>query len=344
VIIITDTRTLDDIITELKSDIMRRNPAICDWSDLSVNLTLAQAYGKMIYDLEQLIYSTADSLFINTATGSDLDKLVVDRLPDGRQDGTKASGQVTFSRTSATTVDIAIPSGTIISEPTTVGPVYFYTSEDVTLSAGDTTVTVDAVAQLTGIDGNAPSNTIIGLVNPPSGIQAVTNPLAFSGGTDEESDDDLRTRYIYAVLVPGKATNAMIEEHLSDLDNVTEAQCFNVLPGVIELVIDTEEVVTAQTSAVETCIIENIAAGIVAHGVVGATIVSGTKNVDLDTCAGGYIYVVVDAVPTTSESITITYRTRMEIPRLQLLLFQHIPRLEQLLQRRWQPALICAQR
>jgi len=34
--------------------------------------------------LEKLIYTVADDLFINTATGDSPDKLVIDRLPDGR--------------------------------------------------------------------------------------------------------------------------------------------------------------------------------------------------------------------------------------------------------------------
>lgn len=304
----TTLRTLEDIITELKLDIMRRNPAISDWSPLSVNLTLAQAYSKQIYDLEQLIQETADSLFINTATGAALDKLVVDRLPEGRQGGTKAYGSLTFGRSTAAPVDIVIPLGSIVSQPNPNGdPIYFETTAAGTLAKGDLTVAIDATAMLEGVDGNAPSGTITGLIAVASGVQSVTNSLAFTDGTDQESDEDLRKRYIYAVQIPGRATENMIVQHLYDLDTVTEAKVFTILPGVVEIVVATSTVVNPDPEIEET-IIDNIAAGIVARGTVGATIVGGKSTVNVDTCAGGYVYVVVDSVPTGAEDIEFEYK------------------------------------
>ncbi len=311
-------RTLQEIIDELKADIQRRNPAISDWSSLSVNLTLAQAYCKQIYDLEQLISTTADSLWVNTATGADLDKLVVDRLPAGRQPGTKAIGDVTFSRTSAAPVSITVPIGTIVSQPNSNGvPVYFETTELGTMTSGTTSVTVGAEAMVEGENGNAPSGTIIGLVNVPSGITSVTNALAFYDGTDQESDDALRKRYIYSVNIPGRATESMIEQHLLDMANVTEAQVFTILPGIIELIVDDTKTITDVTeeAAIEATILDNIAAGIVARGTIGATIVGGTDTPSVDTCAGGNVFAVVDSVPAGIESITIGYKNQLNNAR-----------------------------
>ena len=307
-IFITTARTLQTIINELQADIISRNPAIADWSPVSVNLTLAQAYSKLIYDLEQDIISTANSLWVNTATDSDLDKLVVDRLPAGRQPGTEASGSVTFSRTTSAPVDIAIPKGTIISQPNPSGvPVYFITTEDVTLVAGTLSIASDAIAMMAGTNGNAPAFTIIGLINVPSGITSVTNPLAFTNGTDAESDDALRKRYIYSVNIPGRATSSMIVQHLIDLQSVTEAMVFTELPGVVEIVVDSNLGVTNYDTTIAPAIVDNLAAGVIARGLVGATIVSGTITPNINTGAGGYVFAIVNSVPTSAETMTISY-------------------------------------
>ena len=309
----TTYRSLQDIITELSLDIMRRNPAICDWSPLSVNLTLAQAYSKQIYDLEQMIQETADNLFVNTATGAALDKLVVDRLPAGRLPGTLATGNLAFARSTGLPVDILIPAGSIVSQPNADAvAVYFESSEDVILRAGELSVEAPGRALYAGVNGNAPANTIIGLVSVPSGIQYVSNPLPFTGGTDEESDDDLRKRYIYAVQIPGRATASMMEQHLTELDVVTDSKVFTVSPGVVEILTtihptEGEKDYSIIYSDIENAIISNLAAGITAHGLVGAQILAGEFTTNIATGAGAPVFGLVGSVPTGNEVIIFKY-------------------------------------
>ena len=316
----TSYRTLQDIITELKFDIMRRNPAICDWSPLSVNLTLAQAYSKQIYDLEQMIQTTADNLFVNTAAGAALDKLVVDRLPAGRLPGTIATGNLSFSRLSALPIAILIPAGSIASCPNHDGvAVYFVTTEDVTLPAGELAVEALSQAMNAGVDGNVPANTITGIVSVPSGIQFVNNPLPFTGGTDEESDDDLRKRYIYAVQIPGRATKSMLEQHLYELDVVTDSKVFTVNPGIVEILTTIHPTSSSQDydsiySEIESVIIDNLAAGVVAHGLIGATIDNGVPTVNIATGAGAPVYAVVGTSPPGNEHINFKYVNNNGVP------------------------------
>lgn len=312
----TKRRLLRDIIHELRLDIMRRNPAICDWSPMSINLTLAQAYSKQIYDLEGLVQETAENLFVLTAKGVALDKLVVDRLPEGRLPGTLATGFIAFARSFSLPIDVLIPTGSIVSQPNeNAVAVYFETIEDATLKAGEMSVEAPARAMVAGIGGNAPANTITGRVSTPSGIQFVSNPLPFIGGTDAESDEDLKKRYIYAVQIPGRATESMILQHLLELAVVTDSKVFTVAPGVVEILTtihptETEKNYDAIYKNIEKIIVTNIAAGIVAHGLVGARIKEGEFETGIASGAGAPVFCVVDSFPTGKEEIEFTYTNK----------------------------------
>ncbi|MCL2087661.1 MAG: baseplate J/gp47 family protein [Oscillospiraceae bacterium] len=62
--------------------------------------------------------------------------------------------------------------------------------------AGNVTLDIPIKAVNGGIDGNVPPDTIILMVKPESGISYVSNVLATTGGTAEETDDDLRLRIL----------------------------------------------------------------------------------------------------------------------------------------------------
>ncbi len=311
----TETRSIADIVDELKLEIMRRNPRINDWTPLSVNRTLAEVMATQFYQLEKLIYAVADDLFINTATGDSLDKLVIDRLPDGRQPGTKATGQLTFSRSSPAPISIDIPAGTKASMPMPSGePVYFVTTQSTTLPAGDTSVVAAAEAEDIGVAGNAPAFSITALISAPPGIMSVTNSLPFENGTDAESDEDLRARYIYAVQIPGRAIRSMIEQHMYDLESVFEAKCFNVAPGEVEIIVDCADIFS-HDAAIDSTIVDNLAAGVVARGLLAATASPSGNIPSLGNSAGGHIWVRPEENVLNAESFSVIYEDHLGRPR-----------------------------
>ena len=69
----------------------------------------------------------------------------------------------------------------------------FLSSEDVTIGE-DGTVLVPVIASEAGADSNVAANTITNMDDPLDEIISITNPEAMTGGTDEESDDDLYDR------------------------------------------------------------------------------------------------------------------------------------------------------
>lgn len=64
---------------------------------------------------------------------------------------------------------------------------------------GQVTAKIPVQALHGGINGNVPPDTIILMVKPDSNIFYVTNPKAMTGGTPEETDDELRERVLEAI-------------------------------------------------------------------------------------------------------------------------------------------------
>lgn len=89
----------------------------------------------------------------------------------------KATGTVTFTGTAST----AIPKGTKVK---TSSGIVFETDSAVTIAADATTANADVTAVVAGASGNVDAAAINALVSPVTGVSAVTNANATSGGTE----------------------------------------------------------------------------------------------------------------------------------------------------------------
>lgn len=81
----------------------------------------------------------------------------------------------------------------------------------------------------TGPDGNVAADTITTITNPGSvaGITAVTNPAAFTGGRERETDEEFRDRYYASVDYAGGVNADSIRAALlQNVDGIMEAKVF----------------------------------------------------------------------------------------------------------------------
>lgn len=310
-----EIRTIDDIAESLKIEQMARHPYLKDYTDYSVLTTLNQSMGVQVQYVEEQSKAEIEANSIWTATGDDLDLLVSDR-GISRQEGIRATGTITFRTSSPATVAIDIPMGTLTSSTGSDGTVIFFeTTVAGTIDVGYTSATIYAQAQETGEDGNVPEYSINTLKVYISGITRVENTSAFSGGTNEESDDDLRTRYKYATDINGKATLPLMEQHIYDLETVRECQIYTKSAGEIEIVVDTSVIADDDDDVVD-CIEENIAVGIVGRGCVLATIDNGIITPSIDTIKSGKLYVRVESnLISVGESFLLNYKNTSGISR-----------------------------
>ena len=300
--------TIEELELQIKNEIISKHPLVRDFSPLSMLSILGGIVAGQTYLLYNRIDESTRSISILTATGSDLDDLVVDRLPMGRQLGTQATGNLTFKRSTTANEIIPIPLG---SKALALGQdgskQYFETTAYGEIAIGDYSVIIGAHAVEPGILGNVGAYSITQLPFAIQGVERVENVDAFANGTDEESDDDLRTRYYYAVLVPGKATQEVIEEHLSDLEDVNEAHIYPRSHGDIEVIVDYDEGTGSDSTEILESLETNIAAGITCRGILGATINSGIVHKDLAETSGGRIWVRATENVLSGESMSIEY-------------------------------------
>ena len=131
-----------------------------------------------------------DQSFPQTAGGAYLDYHAQMRGIT-RTAATKAAGTLRFSVERAAAADLTIAAGTVCM---TAEEVRFQTTEAVVLKAGELTADAPAEALEPGRSGNAAAGTIRILTACPVGITGCTNPAPFTGGSDQEDNESLRSR------------------------------------------------------------------------------------------------------------------------------------------------------
>lgn len=165
-----------------------------------------------------LLFSTIEdvynSRFVDTAVGTslyNLGKAIGLRLLSAQ----KAVGYLQITGADGTTV----PQGWLAA--TIAGAQYVVQTEG-EITGGS--VTLPAMAMLAGPDGNTAADTITVIVNPMTGITAVTNPAIFDGGRNTETDAEYRARYYESVdFAGGVNADAIAGEILQNVEGVFSA-------------------------------------------------------------------------------------------------------------------------
>jgi uncharacterized phage protein gp47/JayE len=174
----------------------------------SITRKLIDMVAEAIAETQAEGYMLALEYDIDAKSGAALDDFVrrfgFDRYPAKRSTGT-----ITFSRTTPYGEDIFIPPNTQVRTASGV-TVRASTIVPAFLKAGDTEVSVPAQAVDPGSIGSVSAGTLTTWVNNAiSNIEAVTNPVAFSGGADQEDDVALRIRFKRTVFRNLAGTESM---------------------------------------------------------------------------------------------------------------------------------------
>ena len=197
-----------------------------------------------------------------------------------------------FSRPTAALYDIVIPAGTLCAMTTEAGQlIKFQTTEATTMVTGQTLAYAAAAAMNIGNEGNVANNTIKTILTPIIGISNCTNDAPFTGGTDQEADEDLRKRALYTIWVTGKATVPLVQEHVAGVEGVREVKVETLGQGDVLLVVDSEGGTGAPEPAIGNMIRENLAAGCTAPGVLGASLRDAGDSFQIGDCSGGQVWV-----------------------------------------------------
>lgn len=176
-----------------------------DTADLAVRLYAAAAEIQTLYAYADWAMKQS---FPQTATGQYLDYHGALRGIT-RKGGTRAEGSLRFRIDTALLEDLTIPAGTVC---TTAGLVRFVTTEAGTILAGELYTDVAAQAESAGSAGNVGPETITYMTKAPTGVTGVINPAAFIGGSNLESDEELRSRVLDSFIRLPNGANAAFYE------------------------------------------------------------------------------------------------------------------------------------
>jgi len=199
-----------------------------------LNLLLSALVYELVVLKNDINYTANQNLLAN-ATGQALDKLGelvgVYRLP-----AQPARTTLRFHIDNPKTFDIVIPAGT---KATPDQKIFFKTTQEATIKAGDTFIDIEAECEEVGTIGNGFLAGQINMLSTPiSYIVKVENITTSMYGTDIESDEHLRERIR---LAPERYSNAGSKEayifHTKSVhQDIEDVSVFSPSPGVVKVV------------------------------------------------------------------------------------------------------------
>lgn len=227
------TRT--DIFRAGRDEILSRNALLSaeaverDGTDVNLLVASGAAMGDKVTG--QLVMVAA-GLFLDSAEGQALDRLVWDRYGLVRKSAAPAQVNLQFSLPTPSGVSFTIPVGTIIS---TSDGTQFASVVAGSISAGSSgPIFIAATSLLAGANQQVKAGTLNNIVsqipNSPNGL-VVTNNAASAGAADRELDSALRDRARRFWVTAQRGTLAAIETGALVVPGVVRANALEVLDG-----------------------------------------------------------------------------------------------------------------
>ncbi len=199
---------------------------------MDANILVAAA-GAMADEVMAQLVKLSASLFLDSAKGEALDRLVFDRYGLVRKAAAASFGTVRFTTTSPAPTTFTIPLGTKLATP---DGLQFITTEAPAFVAGSIGPVFCMVRSvLAGADQNVRAGQVTSILDQISSAPtdlAVTNPLATTGADAAESDDSLRNRARQYFTTVRRGTLTALEEAALSVEGVRSARAFEALDAM----------------------------------------------------------------------------------------------------------------
>lgn len=219
----TEQAVLHRMLESMRSDIDKRQGSIAYDLTAPAAIELAEAY----INLDK----TLSYAFINEDMPSELLTTAANMYGISRKQAIKATGSVVFSGSNGQ----VIPAGTQIR---TDDGIYFRTLSQATILSESISVQVEAVKG--GTSGNVDVSNINTVVGDLAGVLLVNNPLEFTDGVDEETDESLLQRIYDRVRKPATSGNIYhYEQWAKEVSGVGDAKVYPIWngPGTVKVVL-----------------------------------------------------------------------------------------------------------
>ena len=183
---------------------------LSDVADSAAFKNVLAAFAREIDEAYFQMTRLTDLFSIDRAAGEDLDERAKEIQPGTitRTLATTSTGTLRFSRV-GTSGDVTIPAGTVGT--TSDGISARSTQQAIILDTQNDSNDVNAAAVQPGENGNVAAGTIVKFGSKIPGVDTITNPTAFTGGVDQESDVSFRARLKAFVSTLSKSTPEALE-------------------------------------------------------------------------------------------------------------------------------------
>ena len=203
-----------------KSELTNTTVVLQPADDQSIMLSAAATYMEWI--MEHVQAAGEQTMLKDTWGEAEENKAAMVGL--SRKDATAATTTLRFTLSEARDTVTSIPEGSTVSS--TNGEIYFETTEYAEIPIGETSVDVPAECTLTGVIGNGyEAGSINSMTDIIAYVESVANTTTSAGGTDAESDDDLKERIFlapssFSVAGPDDAYIYWCKAYNSNIGNV----------------------------------------------------------------------------------------------------------------------------
>lgn len=216
--------SLQTIVDRIESDIEQRLTGNIPLLQVAFLRILARVFAGAIHVLYGWLAWLANQLFYDTAEDNMLDRHA--RLWGlTRKAATFSVGSVDFTGTNGTN----IPVKTLLTDP---NGIQFETTTGIIISGG--VATAAATASEPGESGNIAAATVLELVEPITGVDTAEAATGgFTGGQDEETDNELKARIYSRISTPPAGGTAQdFETWAKEVDGIANAWAFANTPSI----------------------------------------------------------------------------------------------------------------
>lgn len=211
-------RSFSTLVQNQAAAVQAGASGLVDFSRGAILRAVAEAVAGLVLWLQGLIQYVLTLTRATTSTGTDLDSWVYD-YGVTRLAATTSSGQVTFSRFTATAAAV-IPVGTKVqtgdgSQRFTVTldalhPSYSAAANGYLLPAAVVSLAVPVQAVIPGTGANVVVGAVSQIVSAITYVDTVTNVAAFTNGAEAETDAQLRNRFLIYIASLSRATKTAV--------------------------------------------------------------------------------------------------------------------------------------
>jgi uncharacterized phage protein gp47/JayE len=190
--------------------------------------SLLEAQAQMLEELSFEADSEYAGLYAPSASG---DRLLARARELGieRKPAQTASGYFRFEGSEDS--EVLVGAHVATGDPETEDVVDYFTTESGIIPEGETSIDLAIEAAVVGAAGNASAGVVDVVVDDIPGITGGSNPSAVSGGAEEESDDDLRSRCVLARYRDARGVERHWECLAGDVTGVARAKCLACTPA-----------------------------------------------------------------------------------------------------------------